>query len=364
MLSRIDRYLVREIAVPSMFALAVVSFFAVGNEIRQQVQEVLAFIHVTDILMLCVLFLPLLLSYVIPATYLLGILMAFGRLAQQGEIVAMRAAGISLKRLVIPVILFGCVLSVFGYFVQETLQPWSVKKAMNLVYTELPQRATIDVLPAGIMHEYEGWRVYFERTDPDTGTLYNVDLVRPEGEKGSTVFYAASARLHRSEEGFELVLTDGHLVTPENLRLDFETQRLRIPAPAPIQTSQIRKARDLPELFARERELALEYEEQATAGRRKTLMKERNEIAERFSLPFAAVAVSVVGAPLGLRAKRGGRSFAFTVGFAIILAYGVLNLVVLPQSLSPLLEVVLRAWVPNALLLGIGLLLVWNVDRV
>lgn len=350
--------------MPSMFALAVVSVFAVGNEIRQQVEEMLAFIQLKDVLMLCVLFLPLLLSYVIPITYMFGILTAFGRLARQGEIIALRAAGISQKRLVAPVILFGCVLSGFGYLVQETLQPWSVKKAMNLVYTELPQRATLDVLPAGIMHEYEGWRVYFERTDPETGTLYNMDLVRPEGEKGATIFYAASARLNRSEESFELVLKNGHLVTPENLRLDFETQRLRIPAPAPIQSNQIRKARSLPELFAHERELALAYAEHATTGGGNALMKERIEISERFSLPFSAIAVSFVAAPLGIRAKKGGRSFSFAAGITIILVYQILQLVSQPQSLSPLDEVILRAWTPNVLLLGIGLVLVWKVDRI
>lgn len=360
----LDRYLLREIAIPSGMALTIVSFFAIGNEIRQQIEEVIAFVRIGDVLQLAVLFFPLLVSYVIPITYLLGILMAFSRLAKQGEITAIRAGGISLKRAIAPVIVVGALLSAGCFLTQDIVQPWAIKKAFALVFTELPQRATLDVLPAGIMHEYEGWRVYFERKDADSGALYNIDLVRPEEEHGSTVFYAASARLVPEEGDYKLLLTDGHLVTPENMRLGFESQVLTIPGPSTTKSAQVRKAKDLSELFASQAELEREYRKRPTNRSKRLLVKERNEIARRLSLPFAAIAFACVAAPLGARATRGGRSYAFVMGFGIVLMYAVFQIAVAPQSLAPLGEVVMRAWIPNALLTAVGVGLIWRVDRV
>ena len=363
-MNRLDQHVLREIGTPSLLALGVVSFFALGNEIRQQVEEVVAFVTVGDIAKLSVLFFPLLVSYVVPITYLLGILMAFGRLAKQGEITAARAGGISLKRMIAPVVIVGAILSGVCLFVQDVVQPWSIKKAFAIVYSELPQRATLDALPAGIMHEYEGWRVYFEQKDSETGVLYNIDLVRPEEERGSTIFYAASAKLQYDNGNYELVLDDGHLVTEDNLRLGFSQQRLTMPGPSAVQSSQVRKAKSLSELMESEKELQAQFEKLPTQRGRHTLSKERNEIARRLSWPFAAVAVSLVGAPLGVRSRSGGRSFAFAAGFSIILTYGVLQVFLQPQSLAPLLEVVLRAWIPNAMMIALGIALIWKVDRV
>ena len=66
--------------------------------------------------------------------------MAYGRMAQQGEITAMQASGISLKRLTRSVLLTGMVLSIVSFALQEWLQPWGVNRAYELMYRELPLR--------------------------------------------------------------------------------------------------------------------------------------------------------------------------------------------------------------------------------
>ena len=85
------------------------------------------------------------------------------------------------------------------------------------------------------------------------------------------------------------------------------------------------------------------------------LFKVRRDIADRLSLPFACLAVSLAAAPLGARARRAGRSYTFAVGFSVLLIYYVLQMLVEGHSLHPLWLTILRMWVPNLLLCGAGL---------
>lgn len=364
-IKRLDRYIMAQIAVPSALALGVISFLAVANEIRERLDEMpVDLITLADLSKMTFFFLPSLIAYVLPITFLMGILMTFGRLAQQGEITAMRTAGIPLRRVVAPVIVTGALLSVAAFVIQDRVQPWAIERAFALIYSELPQRVTLEALPAGRMHEYEGWRVYFSKKDPETLTLYDIDLVRPEQAGEISVFHAESAQLLQTDETHELVLTNGHLMAPKDLRQSFETARLTIPKPSPSKARGMRRARDLAGLLASARRLEDKYRETRSQKAKQALKKERREIGERVSMPFACLAVAFLGAPLAARARRAGRSYTFAVGFTIILVYYVLQMLMEPSSLHSQGDIILRAWTPNLVLLLTGAALLWRVDRV
>lgn len=364
-MTRLDRYIIRQIIPPSVTALAVITFLAVANEIRQRISEMpAALITFSDVSRLAIFFVPSLTTLVVPVTFLFGILLTFGRLAQQGELTAMKASGISLKRVAAPVIVAGALLSILSFFMQDRIQPWAVNKAFALVYDELPRRATIDALAPGIMHDYEGWRVYFETKDPENGLLLNIDLVRPGDVDGPSVFHAESAEFLITQEGYELALTNGHLIMPNNLLVKFDSQRLSVPSPSSKKIRDLRRSRTLAELIAFEKALV----EQSKAGKsmtlRNSLANERREIADRTSLPFAALAVTLIAATLGARASTGGRSYTIAVGFIVILLYYVLTIALIPHSLHRMHDYVIRAWVPNIILMITGSILLWRLDRV
>src|SRR5690606_32304449 len=110
-----------------VIAFGVITFLAIGMEIEER-SELLDFRLLTprDIAWMCVYFLPTLIAVVIPYTYMMGILIALGGLAQHREITAMRAAGIPLRRLVWPVLGLGAALSVGAWALQDWGQPWGI----------------------------------------------------------------------------------------------------------------------------------------------------------------------------------------------------------------------------------------------
>lgn len=365
---RIDFYLLRSVIGPMVLAFGVVSFLAVANELREQSRELIAnVLRLSDIALLSVFFLPALLPFVIPVTLFFGILMGYGRLADRGEITAMRAAGVSLRRLLAPAVLLGVVLTVACLLAQDRLQPLAMRGAYRLMLTELPQRATIDTLSPGVMHRFENWRVYFRYRDARSRTLYDVDVVRYD-EEGASVFHARWAQLNRDELGPSLELHEGHWINPDNFHSKFETITISVPQRV-VQESARRERMEmgLVELVAAERRYAQEYAANPSYGLGRRLLKIRNDIADRLSLPFATLALACVAAPLvaaNSDARRSGRMRLFGIGLVLLLFYYVARTVLQQGTLQPLTTTIVATWAPNALFFALGAILIWRVGRV
>lgn len=365
----LDRYILRKIAVPAALAFVVVSFLAMIGGIRNYLEIIpLDLVTVGDLSRISLFSLPSLVGYVIPFSFMLGILAAFGRMAQNHELIVMKAAGIPLKRVVLPVILCGAALSALSFLVQDRVQPWAVRQVLQLIYSDVPLRASIELLPAGVMHEFGGWRVYVGEKDPRTGTLYNLVLLKPEEDGGAAAYYAQSARLEREDGQSLLVLRDGRLIPPDRdgrmMPIVFERSAINVPRLAAREAPPTRQAMTLDELFARQRALGAEYERSAAIPVMRDLIRERNELSDRLAFPLMCLAFALAAAPLGARAPKAGRSYIFAAGFCILVIYFTLRSVLQPTALHPLHEVVLRGQAPNLLLAAIGAALLWRVDRV
>lgn len=366
--SILTRYCLREIAVPAVLAVAVIGFVGVANELRERRDDLpLQFISGWDMARLIVYFSPTLIAYLVPIAFMMGILLAFGRMAQHNEITAMKAAGIPLKRLVLPVVFVGALLSIGTFFLQNRVQPRAIDRANRLLYSELPQRVTLDVLPAGVMNDFGGVRVSFRSRDLATKTLNDIVVVQPKSGP-DWIFFAKSAQFVETPRGTELVLRDGHQVMPRKndevaaplfteQRLALESRALR---PAPAQ----HRSMTLGQLLEREKKSAERYKLYRNKQNAEDVRTVRAEISERITLPLACLAVSLAAAPLAVRAPRSGRSFAFAIGVALLGGYYLMRVLLEVKSVRPLDDHIVRGLVPNLVLGIVGLWGLWRVDRV
>jgi lipopolysaccharide export system permease protein len=365
----ISRYILRQIAVPALLAVSAIAVVGVSNEIQERISKLpVAQMTLGDIARLALYLLPTLVAFIAPIMYMLGILLAFGRLSQNNEIVAMKAAGIPLRRTILPVIVVGAFLSVLSFFVQDRVQPWAVRKVMDLMYSELPLRVTLDALPAGVMQDYAGWGVYIGKKDLKAGMLEDIVILKPEEAGGASAYYADSAQLMSEGGHTKLFMNNLHLIPPGEsgyvTMLSAPTAWLGVPQMPTDRPPRTRRECSLDELMAKEGALKDTFETTQSESSRTELSNYRIEIAGRLSLPFACLAVTLAAAPLGARARRAGRPYTFAVGFAIILVYYVLTVMTEPKSLSPLWLMISISWIPNVALGLAGIGLIWKVDRV
>jgi hypothetical protein len=94
------------------------------------------------------------------------------------------------------------------------------------------------------------------------------------------------------------------------------------------------------------------------------LARTRWDIAERTAMPFSCFAVCLAAAPLAVRNRGGGRSYAFLIGLVVLGVYFLLLQALQPSGLHGLDTMLLKAWTPNVVLVAGGLFFLWRVDRV
>ncbi len=364
----LDRYILGKIWPPALLAALVISFVVVGGAVRTQMRELIermpiSQIAVLDIARIAFYALPTLVGYIFPITFLLGIMIVFSRLAQRNEQIAMKAAGIPLKRIVWPVVLLGTALSGVAFIVADQCQPWAYWRLMNLVTREMPLRLTIESLPTGVMHEFGDWRVYMGRREPG-GVLRDIVILQPE-EEGANAFYADSARVVQVEGRPHLELRHGYFI-PSDPRQHFMFEYLKKATPTlkPGRMPGASEGMTIAQLFREETRLAQRFDETGALPVAAELRNVRLEIKNRMAFPLMCLAVSIVGAPIGARSRRAGHSYAFTIGLAIVGGYFVLRKIVEMPLLLPLSATVALGQIPNILLCLIGAALIWRVDRV
>ncbi len=374
----VTAHILRQLCAPALLAALVIGFVTVSSTIQHEVEslvEDVPFVRITlaDVLRIAFYAAPTLLTFIIPITFLLSILLTFGRMARFSETTALKAAGIPLKRVVAPVILTGAVLSAVCFVVQDQAQPWAYGKLMHLVSNELPQRTTLDRLPTGIVHSFGAWRVYVGERD-EAGVMYDFWMLAPGADGASSAHFAQRALLTGTRENRTLELYEGTLVRAgaRTMGAPAGFNHMSIPVPGlaarPFRRQQkgLSLAGLLVEYDGILKSHAVAGDALAQAAARKKVMKQRKEIAKRLAYPLMCVAVSFVGAPLAARTRRTGRSHAFGAGFLLVVAYVVLRKQLEPDAevYCSLAETVLRAQIPNLVLCALGSVLVWRVDRV
>lgn len=365
---RIDRYVLAHLLWPALLALALVTFLGVAQELREYFRELpSALLTPWDVIRLVVFLSPLLFPIVAPIAYFFGVLIGCSRLAEDGEITAIKAAGISMRRLSVPIIAVGLLLSCIAFLIQDQLQPRAIRYAYNVMFEEMPNRLTLDALPPGEMHNFEGWRVFIGERDSESGALLNVEIIEPGTEgKPPRIFHADSAQVETHDGTTTLTLFNGYVLPEDQSFVFFPKMTQRIPHQIEhVPSTKLQQfASTTAQLFRREKELSAELDREESLVVRGELHIVRSELGNRLSFPFAALGVALVGAGTALRVRKAAKPWAFAIGFSVLVLYFVIISAVEPKELRPLGEVIGRFWIPNALLYLFGLVQWLRVDRI
>lgn len=155
----------------------------------------------------------------LPLAVLLASLMTFGNLGEKFELTAMKASGISLFRIMRPLIVLMVLISIGAFFFQNNVLPVAQSKMWTLLFSvrqkspevEIPERSFYDRIP--------NMNLYTERKNPDTGMLYGMIIYDvSNGLDNSRVILADSGKFNFTEDRTRLFL---HLYSGEmfeNLR--------------------------------------------------------------------------------------------------------------------------------------------------
>jgi len=321
--------------------------------------------------------LPQALPFAIPLGVLVGTLLTLSRMSADGEITAMRAAGIPGRRAAPPILAVGFLAMLVTAAASLWLTPWSIGERYRVANQLAASQLTADVQP----------RMFAEQF-PNT-LLYVQDVSNPGGGRVSRwtrVFIADVTPLEDRKPG-QADRGDTPLVTlaPEALAVaDVPNNRIQLSlvdgdsyelgkdntyniasnianseelqAQRPAERSPSRTTSELP-TFPLYR-LAYRGHGEDPAK----VLEARVELQQRLAFPLACVLLTLAGIPLGITSKRGGKSSAVVLTFAIFFVYyiGMLSLSKMARQGS--LPAEIAVWIPNLFFTLLGLAMIARLE--
>ena len=143
----------------------------------------------------------------LPLAVLLASLMVFGNLGEKLELTAMKAAGISLFRIMRPLIILMAIIAVGAFFFQNYVLPVAQSKMWTLTFSVRQKTPEVEIPEKSFYDEIPGMNLYIDHKNPDTGMLYGMIIYdMSQGTENSRVILADSGKFSFTEDKTRLFL--------------------------------------------------------------------------------------------------------------------------------------------------------------
>jgi lipopolysaccharide export system permease protein len=144
----------------------------------------------------------------IPLAVLLASLMTFGNLAENLELLALKSSGISLIRIMNPVIVLTALIAVGAFFFSNNVLPYSNLKMRSMLYDIQQQRPELTIKPGVFDNNLEGYSIRIGDRDPKTSLLKDILIFDHTDNQGNiSVTIADSGYMRMSADEKHLLLT-------------------------------------------------------------------------------------------------------------------------------------------------------------
>lgn len=228
------RYIYRELIFPFLFAISVVTFVLLSNFLFKSVDRLLGKgLQLSVIFEFLYLNLAWIVAMSVPMAVLVAALMAYGRLAEDNEITAMRASGISFTTILGPGLIFGTLVCLFMVYFHNYVLPEFNHKARLLAGDIYRKRPGLNIEPGYFMDDVPDYSIYVKERDGDQ--LRKLTIYNKDSQSTQTTIYADSGYLEVDGNTVLFMLFSGeiHELDLENLedyrKTDFKRHRIAIP---------------------------------------------------------------------------------------------------------------------------------------
>lgn len=362
----LDRYLLRELAPAFLLALVVATLVLFVEKLLWLTSLILRN-HLdvfTSIRLLCYT-VPTVSSLTLPIAFLVGCTLTFNRLSMDSEYVVLKAAGVSVYRMLRPLLAAGLVVYALASAVLMYVAPWGFQGLQRLFFDVARARAYYHLQSGEFNDAFKGLVLYVARTVPEEQRLEGVFIADTRSQVSQTIT-ARTGTLETQTEALRVVLhlEHGaiHRTEPPYKRYDI-LQFGRYDVSLDLDTRLARQARD----EGRPREL-FPWEFREEMARRQAQNRSTHDLVlywhKLFALPFASLIFAGLGPALGVVQPKAGRSGGYILGLgAIFLYYIFLTASDALTDKLPFFPPVCAAWFPNVCMSGLTVFLLRRVVR-
>ena len=164
----------------------------------------------------------------LPLALLLASLMCFGNFGEHYELVAMKASGISMWKVMRPLVIFSVLLSGFAFFVSNSLIPVANLKGTTLLFDVRRQKLAFNIKEGVFYRDIDNYVIYVERKGADGRSIYGVKIYDHTDRMGNTKIMSADSgmmTLSPNQRNIIFTLYDGYNYTDVTSTDDYKQKR-------------------------------------------------------------------------------------------------------------------------------------------
>lgn len=361
----LTRYILGEVVSHALIGAAVFTFILftrdLGRILELVVRNSAPLPSIAEIFFYTV---PVALTYTIPMGVLVGILIGLSRLSADSEVTAMRASGLSVWTFLRIISLFVVVAWLLALANSVYIAPRSLASLDELQNRLRSAQASFEVQPRVFYEGFPKTVLYVEDVKSLSGGalwkgVFLADLSDPSAPRISLA--REGLLVSQGPDRLDLHLTDGstHETDPKNPDQyqisTFQVTDIPIQIP-PAQSSQQNEPASLSEMKV---SALLQTVRSDPNTHRWSLI----EFHRRLALPAACLVLAMVGIPLGLSSKKGGKSSGFVLTILLVFAYYSLSLIGVSLARQGRLSPAAGVWLADSAFLLGGAFLLWQSER-
>jgi lipopolysaccharide export system permease protein len=365
----LDRYVGGSVIATALFGVIVLSLVLVlGKAIKELLEIVInnPDIPISTVLMFMVLGLPFSLTFTIPWGFLTALLLVFGRISADNELIALKANGVSVPRVCSPVFVLAILLTALCCWINIEVAPWAEQKITRTLTEIVTSNPAALFRGDEVVDQFPDRRVYvgskegdvlknlimFELNDvnePLKMVHAKEGILKPDPENTRLLIHLKEARFEQRDE-------------KEPRDINKIRQGLSVSEGVfPIPLDQFYKEHlggrrlssyPLPEL--------LRFIKEGANGK---LLEAQVELNKRFSASLACFAFALIAIPLGITTHRKETSVGF--GLSLVVAFTYFFFIIMADTFRnvPAAHPALLIWVPNVLFITLGGVLFWRLTK-
>jgi LPS export ABC transporter permease LptG/LPS export ABC transporter permease LptF len=362
----LTRYILGEVVSHALIGTAVLTFVlftrALGAILELMVRNSAPLPSVAEIFFFTV---PGALTYTIPMGVLVGILIGLSRLAADSEITAMRASGLGVWTFLRVISIFVVVAWVLALGNSVYLAPRSLAALGQLEDSLKSSQASFEVQPRVFYEGFPKIVLYVQDVKAMSGGalwkgVFLADLTDPSAPRISLA--REGMLVSQGPDTLDLHLTNGstHETDPKNPDQyqisTFQTTDI----PLQIPSSQSGQEHEPTSLHAMKIADLLRTAETADPVTRRSYLIEYHS---RLALPTACIVLALVGIPLGLSSKKGGKSSGFVLSMLLVFLYYSISLIGVSFARQGRLSPAAGVWLADFVFLAGGIFLLFQSER-
>lgn len=366
----IDRYIGRQVSVAAIIGVATLSSVLVFGKLLKEIFVLIVEknMPLSAVVTIIGYILPFSLIYTIPWGFLTAVLLVFGRLSADNELISLRMTGMSLSRISRPVFTLAIVLTCLTLWINTTIFPQAKSKIEEAKYDMVIEDPLSLFVADKEITDFKGFCFYTEgRVDDKLKHLEVIQL--NASQRPIKYIHANSAYIeHDSEtDNLLLALEDAMIVDRDsNNPTDISKIKPGIKIGKTYITIPLDQLRRDPNKF---RPSILDTSElmkriNATDGSvltEKQRNKAKAEVNKRYSFSLACLTFAFIGIPLGVTAQRRETSIGFAFSLGIAALYFLF--IIVADTVKDKDYAQYLMWLPNLVFMGLGIVLFVRLGR-